>query len=152
MDDNLFLKRLHKIFPSYAGPWCPDTWSWRSPSSRPSLPSTSTRLLLTSASRMLSGSWLDKTLNTEFLNYNEPKNRFQGINYASLCSLAGRYENLIPTRFLAPIDCLKISALAWIKVIMINVFRTLDKKPATHWMQLIFWQKIIINNKKFWTS
>jgi hypothetical protein len=29
-----------------------------------------------------------------------------------VCSLAGRYDNPIPTRFLAPIDCLKIPALA----------------------------------------
>ncbi len=36
------------------------------------------------------------------------QNQFQGINSASLCSLAGRYNNPIPTRFLAPIDCLKI--------------------------------------------
>jgi hypothetical protein len=41
----------------------------------------------------------------------EPRNRFQGINSASLCSLAGRYDNPIPTKFLAPIDCLKIPAL-----------------------------------------
>jgi hypothetical protein len=27
-----------------------------------------------------------------------------------LCSMAGRYDNPIPTRFLAPIDCLKIPA------------------------------------------
>jgi hypothetical protein len=27
----------------------------------------------------------------------EPRNRFQGMNSASLCSLAGRYENPIPT-------------------------------------------------------
>ncbi len=39
------------------------------------------------------------------------KNRFQGVNSARLCSLAGRYDNPIPTRFLAPIDCLKIAAL-----------------------------------------
>ncbi len=34
------------------------------------------------------------------------------INFASLCSLAGRYDNLILIliRFLAPIDCLKIPA------------------------------------------
>jgi hypothetical protein len=38
----------------------------------------------------------------------EPRNRFQGMNSASLCSLAGRYDNLIPTRILAPLDCLKI--------------------------------------------
>jgi hypothetical protein len=35
----------------------------------------------------------------------EPKNRFQGINSASICSLAGRYDNPIPTWFPAPIDC-----------------------------------------------
>jgi hypothetical protein len=33
---------------------------------------------------------------------------FQGIDSASLCRLAGRYDNPIPTRFLAPIDCSKI--------------------------------------------
>ena len=37
----------------------------------------------------------------------EPRNRFQGMNSASL---AGRYDNPVPTRFLAPIDCLKIPA------------------------------------------
>jgi hypothetical protein len=35
----------------------------------------------------------------------------QAENSASLCSLAVRYDNPIPTRFLAPIDCLKIPAL-----------------------------------------
>ncbi len=34
----------------------------------------------------------------------EPRNRCQGINSASLCSMAGRYDNPIPTRCLAPID------------------------------------------------
>jgi hypothetical protein len=34
------------------------------------------------------------------------------MNSARLCSLAGRYDYPIPTRFLAPIDCLKIPALA----------------------------------------
>jgi hypothetical protein len=41
----------------------------------------------------------------------EPRNRFQGMNSASLCSLANRYNNPIPTRCLAPIDFLKIRAL-----------------------------------------
>ena len=41
----------------------------------------------------------------------EPRNLFQGINSARLCSLAGRYDNPIPPWFLAPIDCLKIPAL-----------------------------------------
>ncbi len=38
-------------------------------------------------------------------------NSKEWINSASLCSLAGRYDNPIPPRFLAPIDCLKIPAL-----------------------------------------
>ncbi len=37
--------------------------------------------------------------------------RSPGIDFASLFSLAGRYGNPIPTRFLAPIDCYKITAL-----------------------------------------
>jgi hypothetical protein len=40
----------------------------------------------------------------------EPRNRFQGMNSASLCSLAGRYDNPIPPRFIAPIDSSKIPA------------------------------------------
>jgi hypothetical protein len=46
-----------------------------------------------------------------FKRFMEPRNRFQGMNFASLCILAGRYNIPIPTRFLAPIDCLKIPAL-----------------------------------------
>jgi hypothetical protein len=41
----------------------------------------------------------------------EPRNRCQGINSVSLCSLAGRYDNPIPSRCLAPIEFLKIPAL-----------------------------------------
>jgi hypothetical protein len=47
-------------------------------------------------------------LSPNFLKFKEPKNRFQGINSASLCSLAGRYDNPVPNRFLAPINCSKI--------------------------------------------
>jgi hypothetical protein len=39
------------------------------------------------------------------------RNRVVG-RAASLCSLAGCYDNFIPTRFLSPIDCSEISALA----------------------------------------
>ncbi len=52
-----------------------------------------------------------------WVNKSEPEslnvrlNRFQGINSASLCSLAGRYDNPFPTRFLAPLDCLKVPTL-----------------------------------------
>ncbi len=47
----------------------------------------------------------------EFLNFNGaqesiPRKQFR----QAVCSLAGRYDNPIPTRFLAPIDCLKIPA------------------------------------------
>jgi hypothetical protein len=37
-----------------------------------------------------------------FLVVTEVMEAFQGIDSASLCSLAGRYDNPIPTRFLAP--------------------------------------------------
>jgi hypothetical protein len=50
-------------------------------------------------------------LSPNFHTFKEPKNRFQEINSASVFSLVGRYENPIPTRFLAPIDCFKIPAL-----------------------------------------
>ncbi len=43
-----------------------------------------------------------------FETLKKPKNR--GTKSARLCSLACRYDNPIPTRFLAPIDCLKIPA------------------------------------------
>ncbi len=41
----------------------------------------------------------------------EPRNRFHLIDSTNLCSLAGRYDNPIPTQILAPVDCLKIPAL-----------------------------------------
>ncbi len=53
-------------------------------------------------------------LSPNFLTFKEPKNRFQGPNSARLCGLAGRYDNLIPTLFLAPIDYLKILALVYL--------------------------------------
>ncbi len=40
----------------------------------------------------------------------ESRNRFQRISSASLYNLAGLYDKPISTRFLAPIDCLKIPA------------------------------------------
>ncbi len=47
---------------------------------------------------------------TVFLNFEEPRNRFEGIDSASLCSLVGQYDYPLPTRFLSPIDCSKIPA------------------------------------------
>jgi hypothetical protein len=52
----------------------------------------------------------EKNKSPNFYTFKKPKS-IQGINSASLCSLAGRYDYSIPTRFLAPIDCLKIPAL-----------------------------------------
>ncbi len=37
-----------------------------------------------------------------------------------LCSLAGRYDNLIPTWLLAPIDCSKIPALMMESVVSVT--------------------------------
>jgi hypothetical protein len=50
-----------------------------------------------------------KDLSPYFKMFMGPRNSF--LNSASLCSLAGRYDNPIPPRFLAPIDILKIPAL-----------------------------------------
>jgi hypothetical protein len=47
-------------------------------------------------------------LSPHFLTFMDPRNRFQGMNSACLCSLPGRYDNPNLTRFLAPIECLKI--------------------------------------------
>jgi hypothetical protein len=54
---------------------------------------------------------IPEELSPNFKTFKEPMNRFQGFDSASLCSLAGRYDNPVPSRFLAPIDCLKIPAL-----------------------------------------
>ncbi len=39
-----------------------------------------------------------------------PRSDSKGPIFGRLCSLAGRYDNPIPTRLLAPVDCLKIPA------------------------------------------
>jgi hypothetical protein len=46
-----------------------------------------------------------------FLNVYGARNRFQGMNSGSLCSLAGRYDSPIPPQFLAPIGSSKIPDL-----------------------------------------
>ncbi len=53
-----------------------------------------------------------------FLNVEKIRRRYfyklsssPGIDFASLCSLAGLYDSPIPTRFLAPTDCCKIPTL-----------------------------------------
>ncbi len=48
-----------------------------------------------------------------------PRNRFQGMNSASICRLAGRYDNPFPPRFLAPIDSFKNSSR--VKTVYTNV-------------------------------
>jgi hypothetical protein len=60
----------------------------------------------------------------------EPRNRFQGMDSASLCSLAGRYDNPIPPWFLAPIDFLKIQALVPDPCICI-----INEHVCDHWFQ-----------------
>jgi hypothetical protein len=56
-----------------------------------------------------------------------PWNWFQGMNSASLCSLARRYKNPIPPRCLATIDFLKIPALDSPLVKYISKQRRLSK-------------------------
>jgi hypothetical protein len=47
----------------------------------------------------------------ELLNFLEAQKSFPRNQFSQLMCLAGWYENPVPTRFLAPIDLLKISAL-----------------------------------------
>jgi hypothetical protein len=48
------------------------------------------------------------------------------MNSASLCSLAGRYDNPIPPRFLAPTDFLKIPAPVFADVPQRHLYKTLQ--------------------------
>jgi hypothetical protein len=75
----------------------------------------------------------------------EPRNRCQGINSASLCSLAGRYDNPIPTRCLAPIDFLKIPAL--LVVPHARLHRLAESIPGQHTRLLIRAQKPALERK-----
>jgi hypothetical protein len=68
----------------------------------------------------------------EILTFNEPKNRFQGTYAARLCSMAGRYDNPIPTRFLAPIDCLTIATRDF------KYMAELDSKIKLQYTSIIF--------------
>ncbi len=63
----------------------------------------STQLYLSSLRYHCVGGCWDRTQRQYFETFKEPRNRSQGIDSASLCSLAGRYDNPIPTRFLASI-------------------------------------------------
>ncbi len=46
-----------------------------------------------------------------FQTFSEARNRYVGIDSASIFSLSGRFDNPIPARFLTPIECSKIPAL-----------------------------------------
>ncbi len=60
-----------------------------------------------------------------------PRNKFQGINSASLCSLAGRYDNPIPPRFLTPIRFLKIPAQGTDKSLSFSALQALYSSDLT---------------------
>ncbi len=61
-----------------------------------------------------------------FETFKEPRNQFQGIDSASLCSLAARHDNPLLTRFLAPIDCSKIPAHGFIVVLKVLCFQNAE--------------------------
>jgi hypothetical protein len=65
------------------------------------------------------------------------------MNSASLCSLAGRYENPIPPRCLAPIDFLKIPAL-------LNQTHSLRSKPLgkANQNEALLWKIAVLGMKK----
>jgi hypothetical protein len=63
---------------------------------------------------------------------------------SSLCSLPGRYDNPVPTRFLSPIDCYK-------KILAVTVGKTVLNKTSNTLMVidnddicLLFYYKIYI--------
>jgi hypothetical protein len=73
----------------------------------------------------------------------EPRNRFQEMNSASLCSQAGQFDNPIPTRFLAPIDCLKITALMCFFFSQIAPFTICSNRRVPIRQNRMFWSVAI---------
>ncbi len=77
-----------------------------------------------------------------------PRNRFQGMNSASLCILAGRYDNPLPPRFLAPIYSLKIPAQNC-KQKQIQYMETIQRKQCylccyrQHWLGPVSYKGIM---------
>ncbi len=81
-----------------------------------------------------------------FLTFMEPRNRFQGMNSASLWSLAGRYDNPIPPRFLALIDSLKIPAQYANFVLTKYVQR--NSRNFLAWCKIFFRNKSVVLSRK----
>ncbi len=82
-----------------------------------------------------------------------PQNWFQGMNSASLCSLAGRYDNPVPPRFLAPIDFLKSPGYA----VLVEKVGLFLEKVGLFWIKpyffsvgqvLVVWRKSRAFSKK----
>jgi hypothetical protein len=85
----------------------------------------------------------------------EPRNQFQGMNSASLRRLAGRYDNPIPIRSLAPINCVKKFRLSKVTVptdsdlehcgtILFSI--TLRKNPLPGWRQSLPKGRTLMND------
>jgi hypothetical protein len=76
------------------------------------------------------------------------RNRLKGIDSANLCRLAGRYDNPIPTRFLARKDCYKIPAqngsMKEHRGVYIQYMKRylVRRKPGPPSMNLSMWQGI----------
>jgi hypothetical protein len=83
---------------------------------------------------------------TVFLNFDGATNQLAGIDPARLCSLAGRYDNPIPTRFLAPIDCSKIPAQYYIpSPLFFNPYFFYLRSTVTLTSSKILYEKYSIN-------
>jgi len=91
----------------------------------------------------------------------ESRNRFLGIDSANLFSLAGWFNNPIPTQFLAPIYCFKNTASESTEKAALYLILKLDKnkassaqeKPALTLVEKMgFWDfsKQIIREQIFW--
>jgi hypothetical protein len=75
-------------------------------------------------------------LSPYFLTFIEPRYRFQRMNSASLYSLAARYKHPTPTRFLAPIDCLKFQ-LCFCSKWLVELYRPF----YTQWQEVWVWSE-----------
>ncbi len=74
-----------------------------------------------------------------------PRNWLQGINSASPCSLAGRYDNPIPPRFLAPTDFLKFPAQGSV----LKPVEHIAVKKSSTWAVTEEYYTLIKNKNKF---
>ncbi len=89
-------------------------------------------------------------LSPNFLTFKEPKNRFQGANSARLCSLAGRYDNPIPSRFPHSPHRLCKNSSTGLWGAKVWDFRPLLFLTSLNPIWVVSWLRYGEKNSKFW--